>query len=617
MKTHKFSRRIAGFLAVGCVVALAACGGGGDQAAASGQVDGGAEASGGGASVSGSPYIFYSDALSGPTSGGEGGQGGYLSVFGKNFGAASDLGSTTKMYIGGVEVANYRYLGAAKVGGKLGLQQLTVQVGGLSGAAVGTALPIKVVVGGVVSNVNNTFTPTSGRVLFVSLTGSDATAVAGDITKPWRYLQNQSAGSGAYFASRAGDHIVLRGGNWADTNGVDTTWMRASSGSDARNGTASAWLHITAYPGPISGNAIEDVHYTTPSGKAGGLAGPWSAISGTSGNYWSVSNLRMEVNAAADADAAPINFQYGTGPWRVVNNELGPWPVAGVSAAQAAGIAGEGAGMQILGNHIHHIAGTSALENHGIYVDTAAQNWEIAYNWIHDITGGSILQFNDNEGGAGTKKLPSGATWAGFVGMRVHHNWLENAAKYGVNVADPGAYAGQVEMRVWNNVIIGTSLPPVRMNSTATSMDVTFAYNTIHNAMVTNSGSGNGYFRNEGKGSGAIRVYNNLLSFGAKTVTGTSWFYDYSGTSGGWTFMNNLYWDAGRGVSAASGDTAKVVGDPKFSNAATGDLSLSTGSAALDKALQALSFTVIDDFSGLTARPKGAVNDIGAFELVQ
>lgn len=140
--------------------------------------------------------MSYTDALSGPLSGGEGDQGGYLSIFGSNFGTAAGLGSSTRVYIGGVEVANYRYLGAAKVAGKLGLQQLTVQVGRLGGAAAGQALPIAVVVDGVWSNVNNTFIPCSGRVLFVSLTGNDATAQANDINRPWRYLQNQAAGQG-------------------------------------------------------------------------------------------------------------------------------------------------------------------------------------------------------------------------------------------------------------------------------------------------------------------------------------------------------------------------------------------------------------------------------------
>jgi len=132
--------------------------------------------------------------------------------------------------------------------------------------------------------------------------------------------------------------------------------------------------------------------------------------------------------------------------------------------------------------------------------------------------------------------------------------------------------------------------------------------------MVSNSGSGNGYFRNEGKGSGAIRVYDNLLAFGSSTVSGTGWFYDYSGSSSGWTFKSNLYWDLGRGASVPSTDTAKVTADPKFTNAAAGDLSLTSTSPAVDKALQAVSFSVTNDLSGLVVRPSGTANDIGAFE---
>ncbi len=559
----------------------------------------------------GAPVVLYTDTLSAPTAGGEGGQGGYLSIFGKNFGAPTDLGTTTKVFIGTAEVANYRILTAAKVT-KLAVQQLTVQVGNLGGAAVGTALPVKVVVNSRPSNTNLTFTPTAGKVLFASLSGNDATAVAGDITKPWRSLQNNSATTGAYYAAAAGDQIVVRGGNWSDTTGVDGTWLRASSNAAARNGTPSAWIHITAYPGPINGNAMEDVHYTTPAGKPGGFQGPWSAIAGTSGEYFAVSNLRLEVNAAAASDAAPINLQYGGGHWRIVNNELGPWPVAGVQAARAGGVSGKGDDVKILGNHIHHIGGTSDLENHGIYIETGSTNVEVAFNWVHDVTGGSLVQFNDSGGGAGTYPLPHGGTWQGFTGVRVHHNWLERGEKYGFNISDAGAGQGQVEARVWNNVIIGTKLPPVRMNSTASTIDVTVAFNTIANAMVSNSGSGNGYFRNEGNGSGAIRIVNNLLAFGANTVTGTDWFYDYSGTSSGWSFKNNLYWDLGRGVTPPS-DSAKVLGDPKFVDAAN-DVALTSASPAIDRGVGALPFTVVDDLTGTLSRPVGAASDLGAYE---
>jgi hypothetical protein len=97
----------------------------------------------------------------------------------------------------------------------------------------------------------------------------------------------------------------------------------------------------------------------------------------------------------------------------------------------------------------------------------------------------SLIQFNDNEGGAGTYQLPHGGTWAGFVGIHVHSNWLENAAKYGVNFSDQGSTkAGTYDARIWNNVIIGTQLPPLRILSTQPKQTLWFAFNTLYNCMT-------------------------------------------------------------------------------------------------------------------------------------
>ncbi|MEP6501844.1 MAG: hypothetical protein ABJD97_00820 [Betaproteobacteria bacterium] len=574
--------------------------------------------------VAGVPWVRYTDTLSAPTTGGENGAGGYLSVFGTNFGSASGLGTRTKVYIGGTEVANYRYLGLAKVGSKLGLQQLTVQVGALGGLAVGSAAPVMVTVDGVPSNVDATFTRTNGRILFVSRTGNDSTAVLDDITRPWRYLQNVSAMSGAYFAMAAGDEVVIRGGNWSDTNGVDSTWMRFGAGSSARNGKAAAWIHITAYPGPIKGNAIEDVHYTTPAGASGGIAGPWSAIAGTSGEYISVSNLRMEISGGASRDAAPINFQYSGGHWRVVNNELGPWVAGSSPVLNAAGISGHGDGMVILGNHIHDIAGLSDLQNHGIYADTTAQNWQVAWNWIHDVTGGSLIQFNDNEGGAGTYTLPHGGTWAGFTGIQIHHNWLQNSAKYGINFNDQGSTkAGAYDGKIWNNVIIGTALPPLRINSTQPTQTLRFAYNTIYDCMTTPSGTGHGIVRSEGwsaQGGVSNLFYDNIFAIGPHTVAGTQWFMDVGGTLASTTtysFKRNLYFGNTQAPAAPTtiGDSSALLGDPLFTSASTGVFTTAAASPARAAATQALpaGFVVSDDFTGTIWRGTG-VSDVGAFD---
>ena len=563
--------------------------------------------------VGGVPYVQFTDAVSGPITGGENNLGGYLSIFGTNFGSPSGLGTTTKVYIGGVEVANYRYLGAAKVGSKLGLQQITVQVGNL-GLPLGTPEPIKVVTNGSASNTNNTFTPNPGRVLFVSLTGNDSTAVANDITHPWRNLQT-STGGGIAGIIAAGDYVVIRGGAWSDI-GFDSSWFRFrypnQEGSKPTGAASTGWIQFTAYPGPINGNAIEDVHYSTPANVKGGFQGANSAYYGTTGDYVMISNLHLDVNANATSDAAPVNVQYSAGPWRVVNNELGPWPSA--IEALAAGVSGHGNGTTILGNYIHDIASATGNENHGIYADSGALNWNVGFNWIHNITGGNLIQFFDNVGLSGNTYTGFPTGWTGFTGMNVFNNWLENGGKYGLNMAD-GIQSGMI----YNNVIIGATFSGLRINTISQNMNLTVAFNTFYDNDQLASGSGNGQVLNTWGNynpTGTIRIYDNIFAAGPDTVSSSS-FYDNTGNTDAYlAFARNLYWDNGYGWGTFSRDALGLYGDPKFAGASTRNLALTSGSPAVDQGTQAIPFTITQDFTGL-ARPSGAANDIGAFELAQ
>src|SRR6266849_3823798 len=163
------------------------------------------------------PVILYTDLLSGPNSGGENNNGAYLSIFGKKFGSPAGLDTVTRVFIGGAEVASYRYLGPWK--GRPDIQQLTVQIGAVGNPAPGVALPVEVQVGKLKSKsfTPQTFMVNPGRILFVSLTGDDATAIAGDIKHPWRHVQTSSGAlTGAWRAARPGDVIVMRGGLWTD-----------------------------------------------------------------------------------------------------------------------------------------------------------------------------------------------------------------------------------------------------------------------------------------------------------------------------------------------------------------------------------------------------------------
>lgn len=568
------------------------------------------------------PIVLYTDTPTIPTAGGENGLGGYLSIFGKNFGSGG-LGTTVKVFIGSTEVANYRCLMGAvgQVATKLGIQRITVQVGALGGQT--GALPVKVQVGGVDSNTDVTVRPVpTGRVLFCSLTGNNSTAVVNDITKPWRHLQQPLGAASVYTSMQAGDQIVVRGGNWNDTTGVDTTWLKFSGGgTPARNGTATAYIHFTGYPGPINGNAPEDVHYSTPNSTSGGFHGIWSAREGESGNYAAFSNFRIDQGAQAAQDAAPFNTQYIVGPWWVTNNAVGPWPVSGVSAAKAGGVSGHGRGVRVLGNYFHDIAGTSALENHGVYADTHAWEWEVGYNVMINITGGSAIQFNDNSGGVGTT-IPNtgGVVWPGFTDMLVHHNWLENIAKYGVNWNDQGGAGGYYSGKVWNNVLIKTGGPPFRRSHGGSATDdILFAFNTLYNCSTNSSTFPAGYYADEYVGNSVnikIRLYHNIFAIGPNSESGVQWAY-LNSSMPGLEWVGNLYWNNTQSPATNTTDATRIVANPLFANAAASDLSLLAGSPALNVATATLpySLTVNNDFI-LTTRPQGAARDIGAFERV-
>lgn len=544
------------------------------------------------------PVVLFTDVPSGPVSGGENGLGAYLTIFGRNFGDPSGIGSTTKVTIGGVPVANYRYLGPSKVNGRTGLQELIVQVGPLTGNAPGIAQPIVVTVGANASNSNVTFTPNPGHVLFVSLSGSDSTGALDDINHPYRYLQNNAAGTGAYANAHAGDQIVVRGGTWSDTNGLDGTWLRFGTltGSAPTGAARTGWIHITSYPGPINGNAPEDVHYVTPANSTGGIQGPWSAIH-SYGNYLAISNLHLESSPTASTDAAPINMQYATGPWRISNNELGPWAStrAAPNNAKAGGISGEGKGVEIFGNYIHDIAcalgqSSNPLENHGIYIDDDG-SYNVGWNVISGITGGNGFQVFTN-GGFSTVTN----------NIAVHHNVIDGVGKHGINLADGTGN----NVQVYDNLIMNTQYSGLRFNTTDLANAKVWS-NTFYNTVLSTSakqGSNYGVISNDWNlPAGSLSFANNIFyaSRGSGFLGGS---VSFSGKEGSWA--NNLWFNGAGGAPGFA--TAAVTLDPLFVSAGS-DFHLNAGSPAIGAGSTTASPLVSDDLYG-TARTSTV--DIGA-----
>lgn len=540
------------------------------------------------ASLASTPQVLYTDIVAGPSSGGENDKGVYLSIFGKYFGREG-LGERVKVFINDVEVDNYRYLGPSR--GRRDIQQITVQVGAIGNPKPGVALPIKVVVNGVASNTDHTFTVQPGDFLFVSTSGDDRTAVKNDIKHPWRYLQTPKEG-GALAAVRPGDVIVLRGGPnvvWSDT-GFEERWcrFRRTTGNAPTGVKGHGYISIMPYP-------KEDVHYVPPPDTSGGIHGIGENYPEFS-DWIVVSGLHIESVASSRSDAGPINLNAHSDHWRVVNNELGPWPAPPTAQDKAAGVVGNGVEVAVLGNHIHDIGG--GKENHGIYLDSGATHVDIAYNWIHDVVSGNLIQSHDNLGG-----FP-------INDVRVHHNLLYNGGRFGLNISE-----GTHSYSAWNNLIYNTALAGIRFNVFAdASSSFVIVHNTIWNTNRVWS-IGDGAIANDwhlNKGSALIK--NNIIAKGPETK-GAHYFVD--GSEGqAIEFERNLWYghaELPRDKNPIS--RKKEALDPRFVSLGQGDCALAPGSPAVDEASATLPFPVLDDFNSVR-RPLGARADVGACERV-
>lgn len=291
-------------------------------------------------------------------------------------------------------------------------------MGALTGAAAGTALPVVVTVNGAASGSDKTFVVNAGKMYYVSnVSGSDSTGVAGDSTHPYRYVQGGTIWNSLI---KPGDTIVMRGTGtpWVDAGSSSRFLLFNKTDGSAPKGTSGG-------PYTVLGHPNEDVfiNYTsTVSSSKGAISGyDTTSPSGYNG-FFTVAGLHVEGGGTD----GPINLQEGAYHWRVVNNEL---TATTTHTGLAGGVAGDGAFVFILGNHVHDVTCSGCETNHGVYIDGDAVGFpssgqvtgfdEIGYNWIENISGGSGIQLYDDQG--------ANATLSNVV---VHHNIVHNVLKY-------------------------------------------------------------------------------------------------------------------------------------------------------------------------------------------
>jgi hypothetical protein len=307
-----------------------------------------------------------------------------------------------------------------------------------------------------------------------------------------------------------------------------------------------------------------------------------------------ISGLRIESAASSLSDGAPINLQANSDHWRVVNNDVGPWPASSSAGDKAAGIAGNGKNNTILGNYVHDIGGGTL--NHGMYFDTGTTDLEVAYNEVANVGQGNLIQTFDN---LGTGDLNN---------LSIHHNLLHDGGRYGLNIS-----TGTNSLSAWNNVIYNTALAGVRFSvQTNASSAIAILNNTLYN---NGTSSGAPITNDWNLYAGTALFANNIVVAGPGTASSS--YYNGGGNDSALQIQRNLWYGLNRG-GAPSQDSDPVGGltdllNPLFANAASGNLKLLAGSPAIDQAAT-VPFTVIDDYQQ-TARPQGGRADVGAYEF--
>jgi hypothetical protein len=588
--------------------------------------------------AAGGPKILGIDIVSGPmggpgTTGDENGQGTYLRIYGTGLGSFSDYGVTapnSRVTIGGQLVGNYRYLRLAPCGDVYspGVWELCVQVGAIGALTNGVDYAVLVTTSAGSSNANFLFRPNPGRLYWLDAGAAGSNSNAGTQAAPFKDPQtvdgSGNINGGAVTSDKCvpGTTYVFRGGTTYQSTGKDgCCWRLFRMGGNAPTGVlGSGYCHFTVYPGPPGANAPDDGYVFRPNGAQSVMAGNDTARGGETapyaggkyGQYWSISGFRADEHPGAQDGVVTL----GTAAdfVRVVGNSMGPW-LANVYS-KAAGVAGNGGFVYIGFNHIHDLDSPSS-ETHGIYADGSntgaggatkfiSHDWEVCYNKIRNIFGGSGLQC-----------YGEGASGAVFMtNMNFHHNYVENVSKYGVNLSHNVKSA-----TVWANLIRDTVAESLRIETTGTQVQVIFAQNTCYNPRSSYSGGGNCAFTNDYDLSVAgsyVEFLNNIVVLAAsRTNNALGWFNPGTDSVGAMQARGNLYFDA-KGVLATkyAGDTLGTYGDPKFVTPYTNFHLLASSPANNAGVASAHGFASSIDFDN-AARPRiGSTKpSIGCYEV--
>jgi hypothetical protein len=494
--------------------------------------------------------ILYTDLDSGPATGGLNNKGAIVTITGRNFGATRGTAFVT---IGGGAADNYLSWSDTKVVMQLGASAQTGNIS-ITNAA------------GVPSN-GVPFSVRSGAIYFVAPNGNGNGAYATPMSPTAAYA---AITPGATFYFRGGTYSGQYGQlGWSDYNFV----LGAS-----KSGTAGNPVAFVGYPGEV---ASFSGHGTF------GLRDSNESV----GNYLTIANLTMKcpeqcIGGGANTNAGAEVAKSGGKAIRLVNNVIS----ATYTWNTMTGLVSIGNdGWRVYGNELKDTGTTPPINNnHAIYIQVGASDVDVAWNHLHDLKMGHVIQVHTD-------------TPFKYENVRIRDNLItgkSNTDSRGINVGEtlPGSF-GSIYGNVLSNV--GQDFSAIAIYSGAWNI----FNNTFHNI---NASSGIIWLNSDLFKPTAAITNNIFASDGKSPYVGM-----LNGTAASQlTVSNNLYYNGG---IASTLDKTPVLGNPLFVNSATGNFRLQATSPAINKGSSLVLPVVSLDADGMPRSLQGAV-DIGAFE---
>lgn len=351
------------------------------------------------------PAVFFTDLTSGPNKGGQNDAGAFVTIYGRNFGAAR---RTSSVSVGGGPVASYALWSDTKIAIQLGAAAITGNIIVTTAAGVSTGAP---------------FTVQSGNIYFVSPNGSDGNN--GKYNSPWLTLMH------ARDTMQPGDITYAMNGvaqTGDDGSGWNTSLLLSSGG------TASAPMAFVVYP-----NATATIGSNTgpPTGVRSAPRG------GAYPNYFVFAGFILRGQGAAMA-------LWGSTGWRIAANDFSCPNGNGAGACMDTV---ESSTLAFYGNTVHDTgtAAASALY-HGAYFGTDSNHLDIGWNTIANVHGCRGIQIHS------TPQSGEPASGQNQYDIKIHDNTIHDTQCDGIILDTIDPLKGPIS--IYNNLIYNAGEGP-------------------------------------------------------------------------------------------------------------------------------------------------------------